>query len=91
MRTNNKNVGLELSHLINKINYILKNKTKDDVSGLWIELQNRLKNISWDEKLIEMYNKEFFNNYIKNGELKRKFEYKNGVPTNWEIEDNGKK
>ena len=83
MRTNNKETGLQLSHLINKINYELKKNKKTNVDVLWFDLCSRLKKISWDEKLIEIYNKDFYDTYVKSGFLKKNFEYNNGLPKIW--------
>lgn len=76
---------MDINHLINSINYFLyrdMGKTKE----FWIELNYRLEKISWDEELIKLYNKPFYERYIKTGILKKSFEYKNGLPITWEGE-----
>jgi hypothetical protein len=86
--------SMEIRHLINSIYFQLRNGEfkKGLISEYWVELNIRLKKISWDERLIEIYNSKFYNEYIKTGVLTKKFEHKNGLPINWEMEyyDNDK-
>ena len=83
----NKN-KMDIRHLINSINYQLKNGEfkKGLIQEYWVELLIRIGKISWDERLIEIYNPDFYNEYVKTGYLEKKINYKNGVPLNWELE-----
>jgi hypothetical protein len=88
----NKRVSVDkmnIPYLINSINFQLKNGEfkKGNIQEEWLELITRLKKISWDERLIAMYNEDFYEKYVKTGVLQKKFEHKNGVPINWEFED----
>jgi len=80
----NKN-EMNINHLINSVNFYFTldiSKSKE----YWVELKSRLEKISWNEELIKMYNKPFYDKYISSGLLSKKFEFKNGVPISWEGE-----
>ena len=84
-----KTEDMTIPHLINVINFqLIKGEFKKGlIKEHWIELLRRIDKISWDERLIEMHNPEFYKKYIKTGELQKRFEHKNGVPLDWELED----
>lgn len=80
----NKN-EMSINHLINSVSFYFtldSSKSKE----YWIELKSRLEKISWDDELIKMYNKPFYDMYISSGLLNKKFEFKNGIPISWEGE-----
>lgn len=85
MKTIKNRDEMDINHLINAINYFFY-KDMGRTKEYWIELLYRLEKISWDEELIKMYNKPFYEKYIKTGLLKKSFEYNNGVPIIWEGE-----
>lgn len=76
---------MDINHLINAINYFYY-KDMGKTQEFWVELLRRLEKISWDEELIKMHNKPFYERFIKTGLLKKSFEYNNGIPIIWEGE-----
>ena len=88
MKKRKKMSDMDNRHLINSINYQLEHGEFERglIQEYWIELLRRIKKISWDERLIEIYNPDFYEKYVKSGYLEKKFNYKNGVPINWELE-----
>ena len=80
---------MSINYLINSINFQLKNGEFERglIQEYWVELLILIKKISWDDKLIQMYNPKFYDEYVKTGYLKKRFNYKNGVPLNWELEN----
>lgn len=90
MREIKKKSEMDIRHLINSINFQLKNGEfrKGLIEEYWVELLIRIRKISWDERLIELHNPKFYNEYVKTGILEKKIIYNNGIPINWEIDEN---
>lgn len=84
-----KTEEMTIPHLINILNLQLEKGEirKGLIKEQWVELLKRLDKISWNEQLIEIYNPDFYHKYIVTGKLLKRFEYKNGVPLDWELDD----